>query len=49
LFLNVLSDSAEHRRRYGTDDFAGVVTTHSGDVAHPLRHRVVVIAENLRK
>jgi hypothetical protein len=49
LLLNVLPNSAEHRRRDGADDFVRVVATDSGDVAHSLRHGIVMIAEYLGK
>jgi hypothetical protein len=49
LFLDVLSDSAEHRGRYGADDLVRVVAAHPGNVAHSLRHSVGMIAEDLRK
>lgn len=49
LLLNVLSDSAEHRWRDGADDFARLIVAHPGDVAHSLRHSIVVIAEDLRQ
>jgi hypothetical protein len=49
LLLNVLSDSAEHCRRDSTDDFARVLATNPRNVAHALRHGIVVIAEDLRK
>jgi hypothetical protein len=49
LFLNVLTDSAEHGRRNCADDFAGVIPAHPSDVAHSLGDRIVMIAQNLRK
>jgi hypothetical protein len=49
LILNVLSDSAEHRRRNSGDDPAGVVAAKPGNIAHSLCHCIVVIAEHLRK
>jgi hypothetical protein len=49
LFLDVLSNSAEHRGRYSADDFVRVVAAHPGNVAHSLRHCIGMIAENVRK
>jgi hypothetical protein len=49
LLLNVLPNSAEHRWCHRPHDFARVVATDSGDVAHSLRHGIVMIAEDLRK
>jgi hypothetical protein len=49
LLLDVLSDSAEHGRRYSADDLVRVIPAHSGNVAHSLRHSIGMITENLRK
>ena len=49
LILNVLSDSAEDRRRNSGDDLAGVVAAQPGDIAYSLCHCIVVIAKHLRK
>jgi hypothetical protein len=45
----MLPNSAEHRRRDRADDLAGVVATDSSHVAYSLGHRIVMIAEDLRK
>jgi hypothetical protein len=47
--LNVLADSAEHRRSDSTDDIACLFTADPGNVAHPLRYGIVMIAEDLMK
>jgi hypothetical protein len=49
LLLNVLPDSTEHGRRHGAYDLARVVATDSGNIAHSLRHSVVVLAEDSRQ
>jgi hypothetical protein len=49
LLLNMLSYPSEHRGSNGVDNFAGVVATDSGNVAHSLSHSVVMIAEDLGK
>jgi hypothetical protein len=49
LLLNVLADSAEHRRSDSADDFARVLAADPGNVADSLRHGVVMLAEDLRK
>jgi hypothetical protein len=45
----VLPNSAKHRRRNCTDDFAGVVSADSRHVADSLGHSIVVLAENCGK
>jgi hypothetical protein len=49
LLLNVLPDSAEHGRRNGAYDLARVIATDAGNIAHSLRHGIVVLAEHSRQ
>jgi hypothetical protein len=49
LLLNVLANSAEHRGRNGTYYSARVLATHPGNIAHSLRHGIVMIPKHLRK
>jgi hypothetical protein len=49
LLLDVLTYPSEHCGSNRVDNFAGVVATDPGNVAHSLRHSVVMIAEDLGK
>jgi len=49
VLLNVLPDSLEHSGRDSADDCARIVAADPRDVTHSLRHRIVVIAKDLRK
>jgi hypothetical protein len=49
LLLNVLPDSTEDGWSNGANDLVRVIATHARDVAHALRHSIMVLAEHLRK